>query len=399
MRNPIPQEERARVRVYTVIIAIAALFIAGLIYLSDIMSGLQRFMTAVRPFMVGVALAFIQYPIVKRLDWLISKAVSRKKPHPRLSRGISAALSLIVLLSFVILFMVILLPQLFKSFTQLYDSLKTVLQQNSNIVNDFLATHDMAFINIDGEQLSIAWMDMLAQFSSYSDSVFSFILSMSTTITSRVYNTLYPVFIGMIVAFYFLMEKEHLCAIGKKISYAMLSRESSEALIFWTRRATRIFSGFITGKLLDSLVIGVICYILMLIFRFDYALLISVIIGMTNILPFFGPIIGAVPSVLILLIVDPHQALWFAVMIIVLQQIDGNVLGPFILKDYVDISPIWILVSLLVGGGLFGFLGMLLSIPTFALLYAMVRAALERRLIRKGLPTSMAYYQDNDPGK
>ena len=397
MRNPIPKEDRTRVRVYTVIIAIAALFVAGLIYLSSIIAGIQRFVSVCRPFLIGVALAFVQYPVVKRLDWLLSKVFSRKKPHPRLCRGISATISLVLLIGIVTAFLLILLPQLVSSIRQLIQSLNGFLQQNANVVNDFLSMHDLDFINLDGKQLQVAWEDLLAQISGYSDTLLSFIVSMSATITTTVYNTLNPVFIGVVAAFYFLMEKEKLCAVGKKVSYALFTREMSERVIFWTRRATQIFSGFITGKLLDSLIMGVICYVLMLLFRFDYALVISVIIGITNILPFFGPFIGAIPSILILLIVEPSQALMFTLMIMILQQIDGNVLGPLILKDYVDISPIWILISLVVGGGLFGFFGMLLSIPTFSLCYAMVRTALDRRLVRKGLPTSKTYYQDNDP--
>ena len=397
MRNPIPKEDRTRVRVYTVIIAIAALFVAGLIYLSSIIAGIQRFVSVCRPFLIGVALAFVQYPVVKRLDWLLSKVFSRKKPHPRLCRGISATISLVLLIGIVTAFLLILLPQLVSSIRQLIQSLNGFLQQNANVVNDFLSMHDLDFINLGGKQLQVAWEDLLAQISGYSDTLLSFIVSMSATITTTVYNTLNPVFIGVVAAFYFLMEKEKLCAVGKKVSYALFTREMSERVIFWTRRATQIFSGFITGKLLDSLIMGVICYVLMLLFRFDYALVISVIIGITNILPFFGPFIGAIPSILILLIVEPSQALMFTLMIMILQQIDGNVLGPLILKDYVDISPIWILISLVVGGGLFGFFGMLLSIPTFSLCYAMVRTALDRRLVRKGLPTSKTYYQDNDP--
>ena len=131
----------------------------------------------------------------------------------------------------------------------------------------------------------------------------------------------------------------------------------------------------------------------MLIIGIEYPVLISVIVGLTNIVPFFGPYIGAIPSILILLIIHPINALWFTIFIVVLQQIDGNVIGPFILGDYVGLSAFWIMMSILIGGGLFGFLGMLLSVPVFALAYAIVRTVLENRLKKRRLPTDSAFYE------
>ena len=135
----------------------------------------------------------------------------------------------------------------------------------------------------------------------------------------------------------------------------------------------------------------------MLILRLEYPLLISTIVGITNVLPFFGPFIGAVPSILILLIVNPYSALWFAIFIIILQQIDGNIIGPLILGDSVGIEPLWIMISIVIGGGLFGFVGMLLSVPAFALIYALVRALSEVRLKKRGMPVSSEAYLNYPP--
>lgn len=397
MRNIIPPEERSRVRLILTIMVFGALLVAALIYLNNIFKGLRTLFAVITPFLIGIALAFIQYPIVKRIDQLFSRLFSRRKPHPRLWRGLASAVSLLLLLGIVALFCIILLPQLYGSLRQLLNTVNRFLQENAETVNTFLAEHEIDFINLDGSQFQISWDEVMNQVSTYGNTLLTQFFSVVTTVTGKLYQMLYPVFMGLIAAFYFLMEKEHICAMGRKTSYALFQRETSESLIFWTRRGSRIFSGFITGKLLDSLIIGLLCYLFMLIFRYEYSLLISVIIGITNILPFFGPIIGAVPSVLILLIVNPSHALGFTILVLLLQQLDGNVIGPLILKDYVDISAMWILISLIIGGGLFGFLGMLLSVPTFALVYAIVRTALDRRLIRKGLPTSTAYYESNDP--
>ena len=185
-----------------------------------------------------------------------------------------------------------------------------------------------------------------------------------------------------------------LLAQAKKVCYAVMKRPSCETLIHWARRANNIFAGFIIGKIVDSLIIGVICYICMLIFGIEYPLLISVIVGVTNVIPFFGPYIGAVPSILFLLLVNPVSALWFGIFIVILQQIDGNVIGPLILGDHVGLSAFWIMLSITVGGGLFGFAGMVLSVPTFALIYAIVRTVIDRRLKNRGLPEETERYID-----
>ena len=143
--------------------------------------------------------------------------------------------------------------------------------------------------------------------------------------------------------------------------------------------------GFINGKLIDSAIIGVLCFILNLILQIPYNILIAVIIGVTNVIPFFGPIIGAVPCIMILIIVDPWSALRFAVLVLALQQFDGNILGPKILGDSTGLSAIWVLVSIVVCGGLFGFPGMLLGVPTFAVLYALVQEWVNHRLKEKGI--------------
>ena len=149
--------------------------------------------------------------------------------------------------------------------------------------------------------------------------------------------------------------------------------------------ANRVFGGFIIGKIIDSSIIGVLCFVCMTLLRLPFAVLISVIVGVTNIIPFFGPFIGAVPSILILLIVDPIAALKFAVFVLLLQQFDGNILGPKILGDSTGLSALWVLVAIIVSGGLFGFAGMVVGVPVFAVLYALASSFFARRLREKGI--------------
>lgn len=171
----------------------------------------------------------------------------------------------------------------------------------------------------------------------------------------------------------------------KKLIYAVAPTEKASWFLRVCSQANNVFVGFINGKLIDSAIIGVLCFLLSSLLQVPYAILVSVIIGVTNIIPFFGPIIGAVPCLMILLIVDPLGALKFGILIIVLQQFDGNVLGPKILGDSTGLSAIWVLVAIVVGGGLFGFAGMLLGVPTFAVLYALVREWANHRLEKKGI--------------
>ena len=212
-------------------------------------------------------------------------------------------------------------------------------------------------------------------------------------ISSSIYTLVFQLLVGMIAAFYLLMDRERYCAQVKKLCYSLFKPSTCETLIYWARRAHKIFSGFITGKILDSLIIGIICYVCMLLFRIEYPLLISVIVGFTNIVPFFGPLIGAIPCLVILLLINPLSALWFLIFILILQQLDGNVIGPFIMGDYVGLSPFFIMLAIMVGGGLFGFPGMLLGVPVFALVYAAVKAGTEARLKAQNLPTESAAYE------
>ena len=340
----------------------------------------------ITPFIVGFIIAFLLMPIVTRVEKGFNRLFFRRKPHPKLCRTLAAIIAYIVLLALMAGFFAILVPQLITSIKSIIQYVNNFVSVNRETINQLLLKYE--FLSIEGEQLVIAWENVASQLMNYTSLVAKNLMAIS----SSVYTVVFQLFVGMIAAFYLLMEKETFSAQIKKLCYASFRQETCEQLIYWTRRANKIFAGFITGKLLDSFIIGVICYLCMLIFGIEYPLLISVIVGVTNIIPFFGPFIGAIPSGLILLLVNPLSALWFLVFILILQQLDGNVIGPFILGDYVGLSPFWIMLSIMVGGGLFGFAGMLLSVPLFALIYAIIRAFMEARLRARNLPTDSKFY-------
>lgn len=204
------------------------------------------------------------------------------------------------------------------------------------------------------------------------------------------------VIVAVIVSVYVMSEKETLISVGKKLTYSLFSRKNANAVVRGARYANQVFGGFINGKIIDSFIIGVLCYIFMVIVDFHYPVLISMIVGVTNVIPYFGPFIGAIPSILILLMMDFKQGLIFAVFVLILQQCDGNIIGPLILGDRLKISSMWILFAILVGGGFFGIPGMILGAPCFACIYAMVSSFCRAKLKEKDLPLQTSEYLNID---
>ena len=397
MKPWITEETRARTRSNIVVVCVAIVLIASVYYFGTLWGMITSVLDTVLPFMIGFGIAFLLLPIVNRMEAFNDRIFFRKKKNPRLNRMLSTAVAVGVLLALVAGFMSMLVPQLITSVKSILQYARGFISMNSDWINEFLLKYD--FLSIEEEKLVIAWENIISQLMSIiSDLLNNVTLVMNNLraiafgISSGVYIVIFHFLVGLIAAIYLLIDKERFVAQIKKLLYATFQRSTCETLIYWTRRAHKIFAGYITGKVLDSLIIGLICYALMLMFRMDFALLISVIVGVTNIIPYFGPWIGAVPGFIILLLVNPPSALWFLVMIIILQQLDGNVIGPFILRDHVGLSPFWIMMSIVIGGGLFGFPGMLLGVPVFALMYAILRSIIDVRLKERELPISSAAY-------
>ena len=198
--------------------------------------------------------------------------------------------------------------------------------------------------------------------------------------------------IAVIVSIYLLARKDTFAAQSKKIVYSIFRTDVADLIVEETRGAYRIMSGFITGKIVDSLIIGAICLVCCNLFDFPYPVLVATIIGVTNIIPFFGPFIGAIPCILLIFIINPLQSLYFALFIVVLQQFDGNILGPKILGDSTGLSSFWVLFSILLFGGLFGFAGMVLGVPVFAMIYSVISRLVSHGLRRRGLPEETERY-------
>ena len=205
-------------------------------------------------------------------------------------------------------------------------------------------------------------------------------------------NVLYNLFIGIIVAIYLLKGKRVFAAQAKKITYGVCRKKTADTIIHYVRISNNMFSGFISGKIVDSTIIGIICFILMTIFRMPYALLVSVIVGVTNVIPVFGPYIGAIPSALLILLVSPVQALYFIILVAILQQVDGNIIGPAILGESTGLSAFWVLFSILFFGGFWGIVGMLVGCPLFAVIYTIAKDFINYCLEKRKLSTDTQTY-------
>ena len=329
------------------------------------------------PFILGFALAFLLAPVTARVE---KKWLAKSKMKPASKRKIGVAAAIIFLFIVLISFMAILIPQLLESVMTLSTQLSDYLGKANTLLNE---------IAQEGLGFKTGWLEIL--FNS-SEALLESMLGMAKDYVPKILNCswlfvrqTFNFFIAVIIAVYILLEKERFTEQFKKLAYAILPKNRVESLIQLSRLTSRMFNSFIIGKMIDSLIIGLICFIGMLIMRLPFAVLISFIVGLTNMIPVFGPFIGAVPGIFILFIVDPIYSLIFAVFVLLLQQFDGNILGPMILGDQLGLPSLWVMFSIIVGGGMFGILGMFLGVPVFAVLYVVVRGFVSSRLKEKNI--------------
>ena len=402
MKSPIPEDLRGKTISNIIVVCVGIVVAVAMLHIGQLWRIVQTVVRTAMPLFIGFAIAFILLPVVNRLERFFAKVFFRRKPHPKLGRALAVTITYVLLLALLTGFFALLLPQVIQSLKSVVTIVSGAVPRSTQDLQDMLEDSTLLpRLGLEIEQIMVLWEDVskqiserLSELNTYTTVLAGNLLSIVRSIGGGIYRVLFHALVGIIASVYMLLDRERFMAQVKKTLYATLKRPTCESLIRWARRANDIFAGFITGKILDSLIIGVICYVCMLIFGIEYPLLISVIVGVTNVIPFFGPYIGAIPSILFLLLINPLSALWFGIFILVLQQLDGNVIGPLILGDHVGLSAFWIMLSITVGGGLFGFSGMLLSVPTFALLYAIARTIIDRRLRKRNLPRETERYID-----
>ena len=354
-----------------IVLLAAILFYVGLTNFDVIAVRVRTFMGVLTPFIAGFAIAYL----LNTPMCFFERKLYQKQKH---RRGLAILTVYLIALAIVVVLLNLIIPQVAQSVVDLATNMQTYLTS----LNSLVQTLSEQF-GLEAEALNEAigsYQDLMTNIAAYLSKALPDLLNFGYAIGSGVISGI----TALISSVYMLAGKGRLVPQIKKMLYAILPRRRADWLLGVCGHANRVFVGFINGKLIDSAIIGVLCFILCLIFRIPYPML-SVVVGVTNIIPFFGPIIGAIPCLMILVIVDPWAALRFFALVIGLQQFDGNILGPKILGDSTGLSAIWVLVSIVVCGGLFGFPGMVLGVPTFAVLYALVRDWVNKRLAIKRL--------------
>lgn len=332
------------------------------------------------PFIIGFTMAYLFNFILEFYEENIINFNALNKARPKFKRFIGLILTYATVALLIFLFLNFVFPQLVSSIMGLVNDIPLYVSNITELFNDFNSKYE-----IQEEYYNI----LVEQWNKYKDSIIKFatdLIPVLGNIVKTTLSSLWNIVLGIIVSIYLLIDKEKFFALNKKITRSLFSESTANRMIELTNRSNSIFGRFLSGKILDSFIIGVLTFVVVTIFKMPYTILISFIVGITNIIPFFGPFIGAVPSALIILFVSPIKAFWFVIIILVIQQIDGNIIGPKILGDSLGISAFWILFSLLVGGKIFGFIGLIIGVPLFVFVYSVIKDIVENRLKKKGLP-------------
>lgn len=390
-----------------VIVGIFCLFL--IFQWKSVKKAFDMIMVVMKPFIYGAVIAYLLAPVCSFFEKYMKKALLRlwkepiekdkekedirRKKRKRCINKISNIVGLIVtfLLTFVLIIglVALVIPQINTSMIKisaLMEHVPDMLDDLSIKIQQLLEKYPEIEANVltaynEAAQYIENWVrnDLLPNWSILIGNVSSGVMGVA--------NVLKNLFIGIIAAVYFLCSKDIFIAQMKKIIYSLAGAKRGNRIIEEARYTHKVFGGFIVGKIIDSFIIGVLCFIVMWFFRMPYAVLVSVIVGVTNIIPFFGPYIGAIPSAILILLVSPVQCLQFIIFVTVLQQFDGNILGPKILGDSTGLTGFWVLFSIMVFGAWMGFVGMLIGVPVFAVIYNAIRRLTNVWLKKKGLST------------
>ena len=341
------------------------------------------------PFIIGFAIAYLLNFILKFYEVnLLGKAEWFKKLRKGQKRGIGLLLTYLTAVFIGYLFIHFIVPQLIDSIMGLVNDIPQYVDNITKLFNDLISE-----TNVSPEYVAL----IQDQMNKYIQLVMDFVKEIIPIIGNTlkvIASSIWNIVLGIIISVYLLIDKENFFAINKKITCALFSTKTANRIFELTHRSNETFGKFLSGKIIDSAIIGVLSFIVFSLFKMPYALLISVIIGVTNIIPFFGPFIGAIPSFIIILFVSPTKALIFLVLIFIIQQIDGNIIGPKILGDSIGISAFWILFAILVAGKFLGIVGMIIGVPLFAIVYSIIKEEVEYKLKIKELPTDTKDYMD-----
>lgn len=376
-----------------------------ILFHSDKLSAIvTRLLSILTPFTAGLIIAYILNPVMRFLENKVGhplwNRIKKKKDHEYskekiVIRVISAFTTIIMFIAIIYLLIIALIPQLVVSIQSILGRIPVYLLNMNEYYSNALTKYPkleslLQQYSVDMSQLF--YNKVLPYFEDLLSRTSTSLLGSIISIFKSVFNFV----IGIIIALHLLVDKEKYSAQAKKVIYAYLSRERANNFINNLRYSDKIFGGFISGKVIDSIIIGILCYIGMLVLKLPYSVLIAVVVGVTNVIPYFGPFIGAIPCAFFILMIDPKKCLIFIIFIFILQQFDGNILGPKILGDSTGLNSLWVIFSITVFSGLIGVVGMFIGVPLFAVIYAAFRTLINKRLEIKHMPVETDYYISSD---
>lgn len=383
------------------VIAASLLFYFGIFHTASITKGLKAIYNILTPIVYAAAISYVLWPLIRFMEKSIIYRICEKKnwkPSEKVRHGIRMICVIVTLLLFffgIYGLLSMLIPELINSITNIIDNLPRYINNIEKWLTNLLKNYpeleensSMIFSTVTARAETWLTNDLLPKIN-------LLVASFSTGFMGALVF-LKNFLIGAMISIYLLYGKESYVAQGKRLLYCLFSTQTTNNIIRDLQYVDKTFGGFIIGKVLDSLIIGILCYIGTTILNLPYALLVSVIVGVTNVIPFFGPYIGAVPSAVLILLVNPIQCIYFVIFILLLQQFDGNFLGPKILGGSTGLSSFMVIVAILVGGGLFGIFGMFVGVPACAIICTVIRNGIQSRLEKKKMPIDLKSYRDID---
>lgn len=383
------------------VIAASMLCYFGIFHMSTLKQGLQTLYSILTPIIYAVAISYVLWPLIRFLETkIVTPLCDRFNLHPsvrvkKVIRMCGVFFALIFFFAVIYGLLSMLIPEIIRSIMNIIDSFPRYINNIQKWISDLLknnpdlaANSNMIFSTVSSKTESWLTDDLLPQINSlvknFSTGFFGVLIFLKNFI------------IGAMISIYLLYGKETYVAHGKQLLYCLFKPETTNNIIRNLQFVDKTFGGFIVGKILDSIIIGVLCYIGTTLLNLPYALLVSVVVGVTNVIPFFGPYLGAIPSAFLILLVNPVQCIYFVLFILVLQQFDGNFLGPKILGGSTGLSSFMVIFAILVGGGLFGIFGMFIGVPVCAVICAAFRNLIQQQLKKKQLPLSVSDYENID---
>jgi len=363
------------------IVAACSIVIAVIMNWENVIVELSRLVKVLMPFILGIVLAFLINPLVSNVYQLLNHFIFKDK-RQKGCKYISVALSYLILLGILAVTIVYIVPQISESLKELTKSLgygyNYVINNTAEIQQKypFLPMEDIKQLLLKVVPDNIfGYGTDLAKF------VFPYLYNLSASFIKGFIDVIF----GIVISCYIILDKEKISKQIRRVIYAFTNRRQAPVIWDTFRECNHIFNGFLYGKTIDSLIIGVLSLIVMSVIQLPYGLLLSVIVGVTNMIPYFGPFIGAIPGVIIYLVIEPKYAIIYVIMILVLQQFDGLYLGPKILGDLTGIKPLWVIFGITVGGAYFGVLGMFLGVPTVAVIMHIVNVIMEKKIKKRML--------------